>query len=90
MLGSDWIIEFVVCPKCHSIYEYKECYLRTSSGVLEPKDCRHIPMPGHPQARFQVKCGAPLLKKQRLKFGTKLIPRKIYPYRSAYQHEIVR
>ena len=82
LVSDDWMTEFVVCSKCHSIYEYKDCAITMGGRAIDSKLCRHISMPEHPQARFRGECGTPLLKKQRCKAGTKFVPRKAYPYRS--------
>ena len=37
--NKDWFVEFVVCPKCHSIYEYKDCVVRLANGGKESKLC---------------------------------------------------
>ena len=82
-LESDkWLVEFVVCPKCHSIYEYKDCTVTLAGGTKESKLCCHVAMPNRPHASGRQQCGTPLLKKQRTKSGFRLIPRKVYPYRS--------
>ena len=39
--SKDWFVEFVVCPKCHSIYEYKDCVVTSASGIKESKCCCH-------------------------------------------------
>ena len=80
--SKDWFVEFVVCPKCHSIYEYKDCVVTSASGIKESKCCCHVSMPKHPHARQRLPCGTPLLKKQRIKSGFRLAPRMVYPYRS--------
>lgn len=45
---DQWFIEYVVCPSCNSIYEFKDCII-TANGKKESKTCCHIPMPNHPQ-----------------------------------------
>ena len=45
-LGLDsrnWVIEYVVCPKCHSIYEYQDC-VSTASGENELLSCVNVVM----------------------------------------------
>ena len=79
---DDWCFEYVVCPKCHSIYEFDDCVYTTASGCKESKKCRHIAMPEHPHHRQRLECGTILLKKQHKKKGYRLVPHKVYPYRS--------
>ena len=78
---DNWYIEYVVRPKCHSIYEYKDCVYTSASGGEESKKCCHVPIPDHPHQTQRQQCGIPLLKKQRIKKGYRLVPRKVYPYR---------
>ena len=73
------IIEFVVCPKCHSVYSYEDCVI-TRAGQKESKVCSHVAYPDHPQLRRRKACGTVLLKRIKVKSGYKLIPIKCYPY----------
>ena len=45
MIGLDelGIIEYVVCQKCHSVYEYESC---VDNG--QPRTCCHKKYPNHP------------------------------------------
>ena len=58
-------IEFVVCPKCQAIYEYKDC-IYTHRGLQESKTCRYIAFPMHSQHSMRQPCGAILLKKVKI------------------------
>lgn len=71
---SSGFIEFVVCPRCHSIYRFDDCYI-TVCGQREVKLCPYIAFP-----KKRRQCGFPLLKKVKIKKGYKLIPMKVYPY----------
>ena len=73
------IIEFVVCPKCHSVYSYEDCVI-TRAGQKESKVCSHVAYPDHPHLRRRKACGTVLLKRIKVKSGYKLIPIKCYPY----------
>ena len=77
--GTNFI-QYVVCPKCHSMYDYKSCIFRGSDGQLISKNCCHIAYPKHPHASRRKSCGSLLLKKVRTKSGTTLQPVKVYPY----------
>lgn len=76
---KEHFIEFVVCPKCHSVYNYKDCYV-TKAGKKESKACEHVSFPNHPQQSGRKKCGTLLLKKVKSGRGYKLVPIKVYPY----------
>ena len=41
LLGIDdrGIINYVVCSKCHSVYEYKDCVKEKHNGLVEAKLC---------------------------------------------------
>ena len=85
LLGFDvgnWCIEYVVCSKCHSIYEYHDCVYTAANGCLESKRCQHIALPDHPHQCQRLKCDCLLLKKQYTKKGYRLVPQKVYPYRT--------
>ena len=72
-------IEFVVCPKCQAIYEYKDC-IYTHRGLQESKTCRYIAFPMHSQHSMRQPCGAILLKKVKIQKRVKFVPIKVYPY----------
>ena len=77
--NRDDFIEYVACPKCHSIYHYEDCFY-VCHGQKESKACNHIPNPNHPHHSRRVNCGAILLKKVKTGRGYKLVPNKVYPY----------
>lgn len=72
-------IEFVACPKCHSIYNYDDC-IYTHCGKKEAKTCRHVAHPNHPCTSQRIACSTSLLKKVKTIRGFKFIPIKVYPY----------
>ena len=78
-IATNEFIEYVVCPSCHSVYEYKDC-IHTVGGEKVSKYCCHIPYPNHPQRSRRQKCGAALLKKVRSGRGHRLVPIKVFPY----------
>ena len=81
-LHDDDFIQYVVCLKCESLYEYHESIVCIRSE-LQSKCCSYIAIPNHPFARYRNPCSVVLLKKVTLKHGkTKLVPKKEYPYRS--------
>ena len=72
-------MEFVVCPKCQSIFKYDDCIYK-QFGQLEPKSCPFVAYPYHPHQSKRQPCGAKLLKKIKTRKGLKLVPIKVYPY----------
>ena len=77
---TDNFVEYVVCPQCHSIYEYKDCIVRTGDGSQESKRCQHVSFPNHPHQSRRKQCGALLLKKVRRDKKYHLVPIRIFPY----------
>lgn len=71
--------EYVVCPRCDSIYVYEDC-VKNTSGRIEGKLCEHIAFPSHPQHSRRQPCNSPLLKKVRRSKGYSLKPIRVYPY----------
>ena len=86
--GEDDFINYVVCPKCHSIYEYKDCIV-LQHGRRESIECHHVSYPNHPQLSRRSKCGATLLKRTR---DDKLVPIKTYCYQPLHKslHNLVQ
>lgn len=80
--NSDMYINYVVCPKCSALYEYKDCVITRANGEIESKTCCHVVTPNHPQRSKRRACGCILLKKQKRKNTVVLVPRKVYPYQS--------
>ena len=86
--GEDDFINYVVCPKCHSIYEYKDCIV-LQHGRRESIECHHVSYPNHPQLSRRSMCGATLLKRTR---DDKLVPIKTYCYQPLHKslHNLVQ
>ena len=80
--STEKFTEYVVCPKCDSLYNLKDCIISRHGGLLESAKCVYVQYPKHPQVSRQGKCNALLMK--RVKHGTsyKLSPRKVYTYNS--------
>lgn len=78
-ISCSEFIEYVVCPSCHSVYEFNDCYERVA-GELMTRYCCHVAYPNHPQQLCRQPCGTPLLKKVKSGKGQKLIPIKVFPY----------
>lgn len=69
------IIQYVVCPKCHSIYHYKDCIVLASNGQRHSKVCC-FKFPNHPHPSKRHPCDTALMKMVNNKF----VPILTYPY----------
>lgn len=81
-VGGGMFVKYVVCPRCHSVYEYEDCVETKANKQNESKRCHHIAYPNHSLMSHRKRCGALLLKKVRSKRGYSLQPIKVYSYRS--------
>lgn len=77
-INSDKFVQYVVCPKCHSIYNYNQCVTSTQQS----KTCWHVAYPRHRHKSRRKPCGTLLLRKERTRSGFVLKPRKVYTYKS--------
>ena len=85
-LDRDKFIKYVVCPKCHSLYNFDDCY-ETLHRRKVSKNCTLVQYPHHRQHFRRTKCREPLLKEVTLKTGeTKLYPFKVYCYNSVTEN----
>ena len=50
-LGRDRYTKYVVCPNCHSLYNFSDCFSTLGSRRI-PKKCSHRPFPNHKTRRF--------------------------------------
>ena len=81
-LLNDKFVKYVVCPKCHNIYKFEDCYY-SIEGRHVSKRCTFIKFPQHRQQWRRQECGTSLLKEVTLKNGSKrLYPHKVYCYQS--------
>lgn len=78
---GDMFVRYVVCPQCHSIYNYDDC-VEMIANKRESKRCRHVAYPNHTRMSQRKQCGTLLLKKVRSKHGYSLQPMKVYSYHS--------
>ena len=46
-LNENGVIQYVVCPKCHSVYLLDDCIELKSNGKRVSKLCRHVKYPYH-------------------------------------------
>ena len=78
LVGCESDITFYVsCPRCHSIYNYKDCVVYRN-GRSESRLCSFVEFPN--QVRRRVKCDTLLLRRVKQSSESKLIPQKTYPY----------
>lgn len=58
---EQFFTKFVVCRKCHALYDYADCQEKIGSRT-ESKGCTNTPFPNHPHHSKRVPCNCPLLK----------------------------
>jgi hypothetical protein len=81
-LVNDAFIKYVVCPKCHALYEFDKCHRAVGSTRVSNK-CTFVKFPNHRQRWRRQWCETVLLKEITLQCGNKkLYPHKIYCYKS--------
>jgi len=90
-LGIDYehsgIVEYVVCPKCDSIYSYNNCVHTRANGQKLGKHCCYVKYPRHPHHSHRKACDTELLE------APSLTPFKTYCYHPLYlslQHLALR
>lgn len=82
ILGNDIKFnEYVVCPKCHSLYDLDACVITTGSNKSS-RTCEYIEFPQHPQRSFRQPCGTTLLRTIRRQSKVTFKPFKVYCYQS--------
>ena len=74
------IVEFVVCPKCSSVYCYSDCVEIKANGTKHAKWCHHIKYPRHPHVSKRQPCNAKLLNSTQQSKSKDLSPIKTYCY----------
>ena len=72
---------FVVCPKCHSLYSFKDCVVTHRTGITESAKCSFVQYPNHLQLFRRAKCNTILMKTVKHGSKSKLIPRAVYAYK---------
>jgi len=74
------IINYIVCPKCHSIYKYEDCVIKRANGMVEAKLCRYVKYPDHPHQSKREACKSSLFKNTKSVTKKRLPAIKVYPY----------
>ena len=78
-MGSHDFTEYIVCPKCDSIYSPDYC---KRGGKFIAILCPYKAYPNHPHVQRRKECGASLMRTVQLKSGLVYKPIKIFPYQS--------
>ena len=82
-LHVDQFQQFVVCPKCNSVYTFDQCIEQSASGQKHCKKCWYISFPNHTRMQQRTQCGGPLLNTVQLQSGsTYFRPIKVFCYQS--------
>ena len=82
ILGNDIkFTEYMVCPKCHSLYDLDACVI-TIGSKKSSRTCEYIEFPQHPQRSFRQPCGTTLLRTIRRQSKVTFKPFKVYCYQS--------
>ena len=85
-LLDDQFIEYVVCPTCHSIYEYSQCFKQDIQGRRFSKCCWYVRFPNHPIRQYRKECGTLLLESVQTRTGGIILcPRKVFCYRPLHK-----
>ena len=80
-LSVDQFEKYVICPKCCSLYNFRECLSTTSIAArIYPKTCNHVAFRNHPIRSHRKPCGHNLLKEVITKTDRKFYPLKSYCY----------
>nr|XP_055033673.1 uncharacterized protein LOC129422026 [Misgurnus anguillicaudatus] len=84
----DDFLQYVVCPKCMTVYMLTETYELRRDGTKVCRTCGHIPFYNHPKQRsaLRKKCGSALLRKATYSSGEEYVhPIHSYCYKSVVQ-----
>ena len=78
---NDCFHQYVVCPKCNSIYEMEQCIGTTARGSKYTKCCWYVEFPNHPRQQLRAECGMPLLDAVLSRSGNITFrPKKVFCY----------
>ncbi|XP_068716184.1 uncharacterized protein [Montipora foliosa] len=69
LLNNDNFIKFVVCPKCKTLYDYKECMQKRCGRQVSAR-CKFVPWSNHPH------------RSRRGETVSLVYPKMVYPYNS--------
>ena len=80
----DGFTEYVVCPKCSTLYTFAECIIQ-QGNITDSRRCEHIEFPNHPHSARRSKCNTILMKRVKVNGKSKLVPKKVFVYQSVIQ-----
>ena len=60
-LKGDPFDKYVLCQKCGSSYQFKECFNTSNTGTVSPNVCNHVAFRNHPHLSGRTPCGHNLL-----------------------------
>lgn len=79
-IDPNTFVEYIVCPKCNSVFDYKFGYTVHNNEKF-PVKCPNIEYPNHPHASKRKPCGTYLMKIAKTRTGTTTLrPHKVYAY----------
>ena len=70
-LDKDTFEEYVICPKCASLYNFSECFESGPANKVSPKVCNHVAHRNQPHLSQRKACGHRLLREVVTKSGKK-------------------
>lgn len=74
---NDSFQRYVVCPRCHKLYDIPNCISRCGS-IESTRNCSFVKHPNHPYRSGRAPCSAPLMRSVTLRTGKiRLYPFKI-------------
>ena len=59
-IDCDNFIAYVLCPKCHTLYDYKK--MLKPGSTLTVKRCRFVTFPLHPMKNRRLPCNTPIVR----------------------------
>ena len=87
--NNSSLTEFVVCPKCSTLYTRDECVVRVGNSMVS-KTCSFMEFPNHSQRHRRSSCGALLMKQIKYGSAIKLLPKKTFLYNTALKTILLR
>ena len=75
-------MDYVTCPKCCSLYQLKDCTIKSPGRASISERCSFIEFPNHPQKWRRSKCNALLMKQVKHGIAYKFLPWKTFWFQS--------
>jgi len=84
-VDNNAFTQYIVCPKCNSVFEYDAGYTLEGSKKI-PRKCPRIHYPDHPHLSGRLPCGAYLMRSAKTRTGKATVkPCKVYAYQPLNQ-----